>query len=287
MKQKEIIKGNKLSRDKKTWREEEDEKLIEYWGEYSVAIIAKKLERTEDAVRTRGSYLGLGRHIDNSDLIPFGTLLREFKVENSYSQFSKKFIDAGFRFHTQKVKKNSFRMVDIAEFWEFIEKHREFFDFSKLEENSFGIEPEWVKKQRSEDFRRKAIKTQHYSSWTEKDEKELLRLVRLKEYSYAEIAKRLMRSENAIRRRLHILKEKERPFSNASRKWTEEDLKTIDSMLRAGKRTEEISFVLNQSSRAIVSKISTLYSGMGIREIRKKLRNGEDVASPFPFEQKK
>lgn len=44
----------------RTWKPEEEDYLMEKWGQISVPAIAKKLNRTTNAVKVRAQRLGLG-----------------------------------------------------------------------------------------------------------------------------------------------------------------------------------------------------------------------------------
>lgn len=46
---------------------------------------------------------------------------------------------------TKKVKGSSFKVINLDEFWKWAEKNRTIIDFSQLEENVLGKEPEWLK----------------------------------------------------------------------------------------------------------------------------------------------
>lgn len=46
----------------RTWKPEEEDYLMEKWGQISVPAIAKKLNRTTNAVKVRAQRLGLSVH---------------------------------------------------------------------------------------------------------------------------------------------------------------------------------------------------------------------------------
>ena len=143
----------------KNWTREEEEQLAEEWGMYSADTIAKRLGRTRDAVIVRVARLGLGAHLENSAMISFNVLIKELGFSGGYEWQLQKFTEAGLKIHMQRVKDCSFRMVDIDEFWEFAEKNKHLIDFSRLEENALGAEPDWVKAKRTEDFKRKCVES--------------------------------------------------------------------------------------------------------------------------------
>ena len=147
---------------------------------YSIPTIAKRMNRSEAAIKVRASRLGLGAHIAASEFITFNVLIQELGLSKGGSGYMwnyKKLKAAGLKIHTHRVQNNSFKMVDIEEFWEFAEKNRHFFDFSRLEENVLGAEPEWVKVKRAEDCKRARMVKPKNVRWTEAEDRELLRLL--------------------------------------------------------------------------------------------------------------
>ena len=196
----------------RNWTQDEREQLAEEWGRYSIGTLAKRLNRSENAVIEKASRMGLGAHIRSSDLISLNSLFKALGTPHDYSYRRDKLEELGLKVHRHKVKNNSFRMVDIGEFWKFAEKNRHLFDFSRMEPYALGAEPEWVAAKRSEDFNRRRAVKPHNAAWTEAEDRELIRLLRMYRYTYPEIAARLHRSEGAIQRRVLDLNLKERPI---------------------------------------------------------------------------
>ena len=260
----------------KNWTREEEEQLAEEWGMYSADAIAKRLGRTRDAVIVRVARLGLGAHLENSAMISFNVLIKELGFLGGYEWQLQKLTEAGLKIHMQRVKDCSFRMVDIDEFWEFAEKNKHLIDFSRLEENALGAEPDWVKAKRTEDFKRKCVVKPHNAKWTEAEDKELLRLLRTYRYTYPEIADRLRRSEGAIQRRVNDLGIKERPLKADNHTlWTEEQIQTLCQMIKDGSNYESMSRVLGKSSKAIRGKVFTVYLTENLAKVSKMLGDGE------------
>ena len=260
----------------KNWTREEEEQLAEEWGMYSADAIAKRLGRTRDAVIVRVARLGLGAHLENSAMISFNVLIKELGFSGGYEWQLQKSTEAGMKIHMQRVKDCSFRMVDIDEFWEFAEKNKHLIDFSRLEENALGAEPDWVKAKRTEDFKRKCVVKPHNAKWTEAEDKELLRLLRTYRYTYPEIADRLRRSEGAIQRRVNDLGIKERPLKADNHTlWTEDQIQTLCQMIKDGSNYESMSRVLGKSSKAIRGKVFTVYLTENLAKVSKMLGDGE------------
>lgn len=263
-------------RSSKKWTREEEEQLAEEWGMYSADAIAKRLGRTRNAVVVRVARLGLGAHLENSAMISFNVLIKELGFLGGYEWQLQKLTEAGLKIHMQRVKDCSFRMVDIDEFWEFAENNKHLIDFSRLEENALGAEPDWVKAKRTEDFKRKCVVKPHNAKWTEAEDKELLRLLRTYRYTYPEIADRLRRSEGAIQRRVNDLGIKERPLKADNHTlWTEDQIQTLCQMIKDGSNYESMSRVLGKSSKAIRGKVFTVYLTENLAKVSKMLGDGE------------
>ena len=217
------------------WTEEEYNQLREYWGTFSTPTIAKKMGRTVCTIKSKAAQLGLGRQTDNSDLVSLNSILIEIGFKKTRSWHTKKLIKAGLPIHTQRVDKQSIRMVDIDEFWDFLKNHPGIIDFSKLEEYTFGCEPEWVKNRRSNDYQRKKLMHSRYEQWTEQEEKELVLLVKSQNYTYFDISKKLRRSEHSILRRLTKLGVTERPLKMSTHNhWTPQETAQFEKMLKEG-----------------------------------------------------
>lgn len=248
---------------------------------YSIPTIAKRMNRSEAAIKVRATRLGLGAHIAASEFITFNVLIQELGISkpgsgSCYSWALEKFKKCGLKIHTHRVQNSTFKMVDIEEFWEFAEKNRHLFDFSRLEENVLGAEPEWVKVKRAEDYKRTRIVKPKNVWWTEAEDKELLRLLQQYRYTYPEIAERLRRSEGAIQRRIQDLGYKERPLkADNTVKWTQEQLDTLDQMIKDGSSYETMSGAIGKSAKAIRGKVFTVYLTENLDKVCRMMGDGK------------
>lgn len=260
----------------KNWTQAELDLLAEEWGVKSIPTIAQNLGRSENAVMIKAGRLGLGAHLESSELISFNVLMQTLGTVGGYSERLRKYKAAGLKIHTKKVRHNSFRMVDIGEFWKFAEKNRHMVDFSRLEENALGAEPAWVKVKRSEDFKRAQAVKPHNAKWTETEDKLLRTLLRTYKYTYPEIAARLQRSEGAIQRRVLDLGIKERPLKADNHTlWTDEQFQTLGRMIKAGSNYETISRAIGKSAKAIRGKVFTMYLTENLNKAAQLIGDGE------------
>lgn len=116
----------------RTWKPEEEDYLMEKWGQISVPAIAKKLNRTTNAVKVRAQRLGLGAVLMAGEYVTLNQLLLAVTGgSSSYGYKMKSWVEnRGLPVHTKKVDRCSFRVVYIDEFWEWAERYRSFIDFS-------------------------------------------------------------------------------------------------------------------------------------------------------------
>lgn len=223
------------SNRKPSWTKEQEEYLQEHWGEKSVAAIAKKLDRSVNAVKVYAHRLGLGSVLLAGDYITFNQLMITLTGgAHSYSYQMESWVKKrGLPVHRKKVVENSFRVVYLDEFWEWAEKNRSFIDFSKMEPLALGAEPDWVARQRKIDAVSSA--NQRKDPWTPLEDQRLAYLLKQHKYTYAEMSRELRRSAGAIQRRCCDLGLKERPVRESPHNpWSDADLQLMADMIRQG-----------------------------------------------------
>ena len=72
------------------WSKEEEEFLTENWGNLSIKAIAKKLNRSENAIEVRKTRLGLGSFLENGEyinLIGQDKLIELIKISKDKKEF--------------------------------------------------------------------------------------------------------------------------------------------------------------------------------------------------------
>lgn len=151
---------------KRTWTPEDENYLAEKWGYASVPAIAKRLNRTENAVVVRAQRLGLGAVLMAGGYVTLNQLLATVTGRERGNTYQRKswVENRGLPVHRKKVNRCSFSVVYLEEFWEWAERNRSFLDFSKMEPLALGREPSWVAEQRKKDYRACAI--QRKDPWT-------------------------------------------------------------------------------------------------------------------------
>lgn len=251
------------------WNESELEYLRDKWGSVSILTIAKKLNRSKNAIIIKAQRLQLGAFLDSGDYVTLNQLVRAVTgSNNAYSYKKTSWIkERGLPVHMRKVVDNSFKIVYLKEFWKWAEQNKSFLDFTKMEQNILGIEPEWVKEQRYNDFikNHKCIST----PWTKLEDERLVMLLKQYKYSYAELSKLLCRTCGAIQKHCCDLGIKERPVRAGNHtKWTLAQLELLTAGIKQGRHYEDIAEMVGKSSKALRGKVYALYQTEKLDRVR-------------------
>ncbi len=131
-----LSKGSKKSRK---WSEWEENYLQKFYSTKGVDCIAKRLDRTEASVKKKASSLGISI-LDES--ISFKELSRTFKVDFSViHRWKDKF---GMPYKSVKRGKSTYYIVDIKEFWKWVENNKDVIPWKNYEKFSLPPQPEFV-----------------------------------------------------------------------------------------------------------------------------------------------
>ncbi len=261
----------------KKWTDEELTYLDEQWGSKSIAAIARNLGRSVNGVKIKAVRRGLGSHLHSGTCITFNELLKVLGQASGYRERLRVWTEKGLKIKTHKVDKCSFRVVDIEDFWKFAENNRDLFDFSRFEKNSLGIEPDWVDAKRKADTKKCRLVKTHNEAWTPAEDSELIRLLKMHRYGYAELEQRLRRTAGAIQRRVIDLNLKERPVKAYNHnKWTEEQVKTVIDMILSGNGYSIIAIEVAKSTKAVKGKVYALFGSENLDKVRERMEKYEN-----------
>lgn len=262
----------------RTWTKKEYEYLEEEWGKSSIPVIAKKLNRSVNAIRIKANRLRLGAVLESGDYVTLNQLMKALTGRNMDEYKRKSWIEnRGMPIHRKKVNQNTFNVVYIEEFWEWAKKNRSFIDFSKMQPLALGKEPEWVREQRKKDFN--ACSLQRKDHWTPYEDDRLRHLLKQQKYGYAEIADMLCRSEGAIQRRCIDLGIKDRPVKADTHSeqavWTDKMYEVLADGIRNGDHYKDIARMIGKSEKAVRGKVYTKYLTEKADKVREMLGNGK------------
>ena len=240
----------------RNWSIEDDEHLIEKWGNVSVKNIAKKLKRSVKAVKIRAFRLGLGEFHSAGDLL----LVKDLIEALGYSyveQNVNKFKENGCPIRYIKYDKKRYRKISIDEFWKWCEKNKDVVNFAFFEKNMLGKEPSWVDVKRKID---KANYTNRKVLWTKDQERLLVAKARTGKYTLDQLSLEFNRTEQAVRRKLFDLGEPILYKARSKNRYTPEEEQIILDMREKGFDFTIIARKLNRSETGIKDKYNRLVS---------------------------
>jgi hypothetical protein len=256
----------------RNWTVDEIDYLQEHWGYTSIKTIAKNINRSEIAVMQKASKLKMGAHLENSQYLSLNQLLLTVGRRGGNAYSIKLLTEKGMKIKKHKVRNCSFRVVEIEEFWRFAELNKDLFDFSRFERNSLGVEPEWATVKRNEDMKKNRAQKQHSDAWTPAEDAELIRLLKLHRYGYAELEQRLRRTAGAIQRRVIDLGVKERPVKAYNHnKWTKEQKDKLKKLITDGSSYSVIALEIGKSTKAIKGKVYQTFGSENLDKVRRRI----------------
>ncbi len=256
----------------KVWSEADVAYLEDKWGVVSIPSIAKSLGRTVNAIKLKAYKLGLGRHLYAGEMIT----VNEFCKVTGFSYNSVITTWEKYGFPAKKLKSifKSYKMVRIEDFWKWAENHKTLIDFSRIEENILGKEPDWVKGARKISFKNR--QTARKTKWSKEEEQRLIFLLDKTDYTLTEISADIGRTEGAIRRRIVDLGLKLRPVPFPKKYWSEDEIKSLVNLRAEGWNWEQIGKKLGRSAHSVEGKYERIINPDYQKEYRKRQREGSD-----------
>lgn len=258
----------------KNWTAEEIQFLEDKWGALSVESIAKRLDRSPNAINVMKNRIGLGAFLESGEYVTFNQLLLSLGITGGSGYFMTSWVrNRNFPLKYKRVLNNRFKVVYLKDFWGWAEKNRSMIDWSKVEQRILGQEPNWVKAQREADFQTKSkIKT---TPWTRSEDELLKSLLKQFRYSYKDLSKRLLRTEGAIQRRITDLGLKERPLKADNHiLWTAEEYHMLGEMLKQRLSYELMSERLGKSVKALRGRVYDMYLTENLDKVASLIGNG-------------
>lgn len=256
----------------KPWTDEETQYLEGRWGNVSIKAIANYLGRSLEAVKCKAQRIGLSDPRQHFDGITCNQLADALNV--SYS-----LVKNWMRLYEFPARKKVFAtqskvwVVSYEHFWDWAEENKQMIDFSRVEENILGPEPDWAKEKRNADrIKKTKIKKSNSHPWTLEEDNILKGMLSSYKYTYPEISERLKRSEGAVKRRIRDLGLKARPVRlNNHIKYTQEEVDLIVSLFDKGYCLEDIANRINKSALGVRGKMERMgykfRNGVPVKEV--------------------
>lgn len=189
--------------EKREWTEEEDEYLRENWGQTSLASMCKALHRTDVAVKQRAcSVLQLGRADELTDYVKIAEFVDLSGISRDRILYT---LVPKYKFPIVKkvVLRNRQYFIDLAKVLKWMEKNQRLYDGSRVSQDLFVQEPQWLAEKRRQDRENKANVNSYaiVKIWTPNDLLRLKDLVRIG-YNYTEIAREFGVTRSQIEHRV-------------------------------------------------------------------------------------
>jgi hypothetical protein len=270
----EVYKPNYGPAIKPSWSQKEIDYLQDSWGDVSIKAIAKHLNRSVEAVKVMKTRLGLGSFLNNGEYVSYHQLLLALNITGGMSYKNISWIkNKNFPAKFKTVNECQFKVVYLNDFWKWAEANRGMIDWSKIEQNILGKEPDWVKKQREADYLKSLkIKT---APWTKEEDNRLKDLVKQFRYGYKDLSEILHRSEGAVGRRILDLGLKERPLKADNHiSWTQDEYLKLGEMIKQRLSYELMSDKLGKSSKAIRGRVYYMYLTENLDKVAAMIGNG-------------
>lgn len=247
------------------WSPEELEFLKDSWATRTIPGIAGKLGRSVEAVKLKAGRLGLGRHIHCGTDV---TLCRFFRaIGLTYNSRTRaRLMRHGLPVRYRVSVRRRYAMINIDRFWIWAEQHRDLIDFSRIDVNILGQEPDWVCRARAAAYDNR----RNTRPWSPAEDSRLKGLLGQYRYDLGQLARLLDRSEGAVKRRICTLGLKARPCRNRDRPWTEQEIRSLVELRIRGFSWDEVGRRLGRSGQSARGRYERLMNpGRDRRSVRR------------------
>ncbi|NFM30643.1 hypothetical protein FDC02_04905 [Clostridium botulinum] len=252
-----LNKHNLITKKRRDYTKEELIYLEEKWGAKSVKAIARKLNRSEWAVRMKAYKMGLGDPKLSIDGITINQLSKAIGVH--YHSIMRTWVEQyDFPVKNKVLINENIAYVTQNYFWDWAKDNKNLIDFSRIEENILGKEPQWAKEKRRIDIFANN-KSRNKRPWTDPDVEKLISLLKTYNFTYADIAERLGRSQSAIKRKIYDLKIPYRPVPKRRGVfWTKDQKVKLKELYDKGYTPTLISKTIGKSEFSIYEKLRAM-----------------------------
>lgn len=218
-------------------------------GELNIKTIAKRLNRSVQAVRLKAQKLKLKdwlRYHECITLNQFHILIFGRTIDSYVTAIWKR---EGLPIKNIKKLNKTYQMVDFEQFIRWYKTHLSVIDISQTKDGDFGVEPDWLKEKRKAD---KMAAAYRMRPWTKQEDDRLKALLKTYRYGYRELSIMLKRTEGSLKRRMNDLKIMERPLrADNHNPWKEFEIEKVRSMHLKGYKSVVIAEFVNRSALAI------------------------------------
>lgn len=162
----------------RAWSQEELIRLEELTETYPLATVARKLNRSENAVFLKRQRTGIGGFMANTDMLTRNTLSRILGVENRTIQYWE-------RKGLKSVRKNPYVMYRQQDIIRYMKEHPEDWNAARVTDDTLFMQYPWFKEKRKNDI-------SHKYNWTQTEVSQM-KMLRKQGFTIREIAEKMNR----------------------------------------------------------------------------------------------
>ena len=237
--------GYTILRYNRKWTTEDEEIFADLWcnTDRSMQYIMNKLHRNKNGLVIKAQRMGLGPRIGGLEDLTLSTIASEMSVSMDRVR---NWVRLGLKCKNRRVGKNR-TLVKTEDLLDFLKKHQNLFDASKVDRCLFANEPQWLIDKRRRDLYKETREFIEYSLWTDNMDKQLITMIN-QGFDFDFIAKKLNKTVSAAQDRARLLGMSYR----SARFWSGKELKflrensakmTVKELQKTLKRRTERSII--------------------------------------------
>lgn len=170
------------------WTDEELILLEELTEKYPLETVARRLNRTKEAVFLKRQRMGIGGYTANTDMLTRNTVSKILGIENRTLQYWE-------RKGLKSYRKRPYVMYRQEDIIRYMREHPEDWNAARVTDDTMFMRYDWYKDKRKADI-------SHKYNWTQA-EVQRMQYLRHEGYSIREIADQMNRSESSIKYKLY------------------------------------------------------------------------------------
>ena len=254
-------------RSNKSYTEEEKLFLESEWGKTSTEVIARKLNRTEEAIKEKAFKMGLGPMLDNKDFLIASEVCNI--IGTNRKTLSKHISERGLKARGKSLTKDK-KVISIKyeDLIKWLEKNPSYWNATKSDNLTLellGMNKFFLEKKIKEDTKELEMTT------LSDKEVEVLKELYKKFYTYEQIANRMCKKYSTVKWKIHTLIEQGELIPNTKEGrlvrsinrgskygWSKSQDEELIRLYREGKSLKEISEIVGKSLSATKTRNRTL-----------------------------
>lgn len=237
----------------KKWTQEEIDYLMEKWGTISIKGIAKKINRTENAIASKAKKIGLESCYRASGDLSANEVAKILNID-PHTIIDYWIPKYKLRAEKRILIQQECYFINLDTLTKWLKNNQDKWDSRRVELYALGTEPQWLKEKRNKD---QTIPERRFQKWTKKEDDMLISYINIGK-EHKEIALIMNRSIRSITRRVSRLKDKKLIYKNICIPWTEEEDKILLRMDAEGKIDKEIAWELGRDVYHVIDHRRTL-----------------------------